>query len=81
MGAANPAAAATAARACARELGLHGLEIATISGDDVLDRLRAGDLSVENADRSLDEIAGSIVAARVYLGAEPIAEARAAPTS
>ena len=32
MGAANPAAAATAARACAREIGLHGLQIATISG-------------------------------------------------
>src|ERR1700743_1774508 len=37
MGAANPHAAARKTAQIARELGLHGLKIAAVTGDDVLD--------------------------------------------
>ncbi|MEC7257895.1 MAG: acyclic terpene utilization AtuA family protein, partial [Pseudomonadota bacterium] len=39
MGAANPVAAAQATRAVAAKLGLTGLKIAAVTGDDVLDRI------------------------------------------
>lgn len=39
MGAANPVAAARKTRAVARELGLAGLKVAAVTGDDVLDRI------------------------------------------
>src|SRR5471032_843270 len=41
MGAANPLAAAREVRRIAAELGLHGLRIAAVTGDDVLEVLRA----------------------------------------
>ena len=40
MGAANPVAAARKTAAIATELGLHGLKIAAVTGDDVLSVLR-----------------------------------------
>src|SRR5271163_677523 len=42
MGAANPRAAALATAEVARRLGLRGLRIAAVSGDDVLDVVRSG---------------------------------------
>ena len=42
MGAANPQAAARATADVARHLGLHGLRIAAVSGDDVLDIVSTG---------------------------------------
>ena len=44
MGAANPLAAAMRTREIARRLGLRGLRIAAITGDDVLAAMRAGKL-------------------------------------
>ena len=41
MGAANPLAAAREVRRIAAELGLHGLRIAAVTGDDVLEELAA----------------------------------------
>ena len=43
MGAANPLAAARKTAEIARSLGLGGLRIAAITGDDVLDAVRSGD--------------------------------------
>jgi isocitrate lyase len=40
MGAANPVAAAQATRDIARALGLTGLKVAAVTGDDVLDQAR-----------------------------------------
>ncbi len=48
MGAANPRAAAEAARQVARELGFSRLKIAAVTGDDVLDVLRASDARLDN---------------------------------
>src|SRR3954470_20985065 len=47
MGAANPLAAAEKTREIARALGLNGLKIAAVTGDDVLDAIKAGDYRIE----------------------------------
>ena len=45
MGAANPVAAAEKVKEIARALGLGGIKIAAVTGDDVLEAVRGGDLS------------------------------------
>src|SRR5258706_15138156 len=47
MGAANPVAAARKTAAVAAELGLTGLKIAAVTGDDVLDRVLAENYRLE----------------------------------
>ena len=47
MGAANPIAAAAIVRGVARELGLGGLPVAAVTGDDVLDPITASDATLE----------------------------------
>ncbi len=74
MGAANPAAAARATRDIAREMGLRGLKVAAVTGDDVLDWLRARDVGLDNG-RTLAALGDSVISANAYIGAAPIAEA------
>jgi hypothetical protein len=75
-GAANPSAAAAMVCELARELGLHGLKVAAVLGDDVL--AVAGDAAQDVAvaagdgDRPVD-----VLSANAYLGVEPIVEALA----
>ena len=69
MGAANPRAAAAQTAAIARSLGLAGLRIAWIEGDDVLDRIP----SQLAATLALDP-RETIVSANAYLGIEPLLE-------
>jgi hypothetical protein len=64
MGAANPIAAAAVVCDLARGLGLRGLKVAAITGDDVLDQMQQGG-------------ATNLVSANAYVGAEPIREALA----
>lgn len=77
MGAANPLGAARRVHALARELGIKGLRIAAVTGDDLL-----GCMTQEQL-RSVPIIEGialddrSIVAANAYLGAQPVADALA----
>src|SRR5215212_10940248 len=47
MGAANPVAAAETTAGVARDLGLRGLKVAAVTGDDVLDAVRAGDYTLD----------------------------------
>ena len=76
FGAANPPAAARMIAALARRLGLPGLRISVVGGDD----LREGgvDLSalpVHEADESLPADAARLVAANAYIGADALVEA------
>ncbi|KMO38920.1 ABC transporter substrate-binding protein [Methylobacterium variabile] len=77
MGAANPVAAAEAIAAVARDLGLHGLRIAAVTGDDVLEAVRAGDHRLDETGEPVSALADRLVSANAYLGAGPIAAALA----
>ena len=81
-GGVNPRACGDAAAAVARKLGLSGLRIGIVEGDDILDRLdefSAAGESFTNLDTG--EVLGSrrsdIQSANVYLGAQPIVDALA----
>ncbi|WP_245592576.1 acyclic terpene utilization AtuA family protein [Actinomadura rifamycini] len=76
MGAANPRAAGEAARDLARELGLDGLRIAVVTGDDVLDRIDLGAPALEDG-RPLAEH-GPVISANAYLGVDALMPALAA---
>jgi hypothetical protein len=78
----NPTGAAEVVRKAAERHGLHGLKIATVTGDDLLarlaDLLEAGETLANmetGAPLSLD--GPPIVTANAYLGAAPIVEALA----
>jgi hypothetical protein len=71
MGAANPVAAGRRVLALARELGLEGLRVATVTGDDVLALVMGSDLPIEETGRPAREVEG-VVSANAYLGADPI---------
>lgn len=75
MGAANPAAAAARTREIAQSLGLHGLKIAAVSGDDVLAELKSGDHRIEETGAPVSSMADKLVSANAYLGAAPIVTA------
>jgi hypothetical protein len=75
MGAANPLAAMRAALAVARDMGLAGVRMAAVLGDDVLG-------AISGQDHPLIDRAGTLadlepVSANAYLGAFPIARALA----
>ena len=76
MGAANPVAAGERAAALARELGLGGLKIAVVLGDDVLDVVRSGEYVAAETGQPIASLDG-VVSANAYLGAGPIREALA----
>lgn len=76
----NPAGAAAAVVRTAQELGMSGLRVATVSGDDIttrIDQLHAAGVALRNMDTGADiaAIRDRIVFAVAYLGARPIAEA------
>ena len=75
FGAANPLAAARKIRQSAEALGLPGLRIAVVSGDDVRDGLDLARLQRWEGDNPGDVVPDEIIAANVYLGAQQIAEA------
>jgi len=77
MGAANPLAAAAAVRGLAASLGLTGLNVAAITGDDVLDVVRTGGFTILETGEAVASLGRSLVSANAYLGAEPIVAALA----
>jgi hypothetical protein len=76
MGAANPLAAAAEVRAIARSLGLEGLKIAAVTGDDVLDTVRAGDY-LDDTGQPVSRFGERLLSANAYLGAQPLVAALA----
>jgi hypothetical protein len=77
MGAANPLAAAAMVREIARSLGLEGLKVAAVIGDDVLDTLRAGQF-MDDTGQPVNRLGERLLSANAYLGAQPLVEALAA---
>jgi hypothetical protein len=77
MGAANPIGAARAAAGVARDMGIAGLKIAAVSGDDVTQAMRGRDLPLIETQGRVADIADRMVSANAYLGAEPIVAALA----
>ena len=77
MGAANPIAAATKTQETARALGLTGLRIAAVTGDDVLHQMPGSYAFMANGE-PVTSVADRLVSANAYLGASPIIEALAA---
>ena len=74
MGAANPLAAAAKTRDIAHTLGLDGLHIVAVTGDDVAEIVRAKTLGI--ADKGcIGKLGEALISANAYLGAEPIARA------
>jgi hypothetical protein len=71
MGAANPIAAGERAAAVGRELGLSGLVIAVVLGDDVLDVVKQGAYVAAETGQPIASL-GDVVSANAYLGAGSI---------
>ncbi len=78
MGAANPGAAAAKTAEIAKKLGINGLKIAAVTGDDVLDVCKQGDFALLEIEGRVGDLGNRILSANAYLGAEPIAQALAA---
>ncbi len=79
MGAANPAAAALKAADIVRDMRLGPARVAAILGDDVLDycRANAATLPIMETGLPLASLAGEVVSANAYLGADNIVDALA----
>ncbi|NTX31557.1 DUF1446 domain-containing protein [Burkholderia pyrrocinia] len=78
MGAANPRAAATRTAQIAQSLGIAGLKVAAVEGDDVLDVVLRGAFRFEESGDEVAAYRNRIVSANAYLGAAPIFDALAA---
>ncbi|KZY33449.1 ABC transporter substrate-binding protein, partial [Roseovarius sp. HI0049] len=73
MGAANPLAGAEAVRRVARDLGLTGLKVAAVTGDDVFDRI--ADLPLAETGCTAGALGERLVSANAYTGATGIVAA------
>jgi hypothetical protein len=74
MGAANPVAAAEATREIARKLGLKGLKVAAVTGDDVFAYLHDHDVALDKG-KTIAAMGNSVISANAYIGVGPIVEA------
>jgi hypothetical protein len=75
MGAANPVGAARATAGVARRLGLTGIRIAAVTGDDVLSLVRGSDCPLLERSGSVASLGETICSANAYLGADGIVDA------
>ncbi|MFB5150729.1 acyclic terpene utilization AtuA family protein [Burkholderia orbicola] len=78
MGAANPRAAARRTAQIAQSLGIAGLKVAAVEGDDVLDVVLRGAFRFEESGDDVAAYRDRIMSANAYLGAAPIVDALAA---
>lgn len=78
FGGANVEAAKEACLGSLRDVGLQGVKVGAITGDDVLEQVKA--LNVELPERGcrISDLGDNLVSANAYIGAEPMMEALAA---
>lgn len=74
-GAADPTEAGRAAVSTAQKMGLSGVRVGVVLGDDVRDNVQAVDPIVWETGRRLSEEASELVSANAYIGAAPVVEA------
>ena len=72
MGVANVAAAGEVVIAIARELGLDGLRVACVEGDDVTGIMTPDTVLFDHGDRTIGQVGRPLVGANVYLGVDAI---------
>jgi len=77
MGAANPLGAARRVQVLARSLGVRGLKVAALTGDDLLGTMTDTEIRAQPLIEGLGFGDRSVVAANAYLGAQPVAQALA----
>ena len=75
MGAANPSAGAEKIKEVARQLGIKGLKIAAVTGDDVFEVIKKGDYLIEETGEKSSALKDRIVSANAYLGAQCVVDA------
>ena len=75
MGAANPTAGAEKIKETAQKLGINGLKIAAVTGDDVLEAIKAGDYLIEETGERSSILKAKMVSANAYLGAPCVVDA------
>lgn len=78
MGAANPAAAAKAVVRLARRMGLQGVKVAAVLGDDVLSKLDMDEAEILEYPAVLSSLGGRVISANAYMGIDGIVDALAA---
>ncbi len=79
-GGVNPKACLAATKSVIEELGLNGMKVAIVEGDDIMSRLdeftaKGEALSNMDTGEALDIVKDKITSANVYIGAQPIVEA------
>ena len=72
MGVANVPAAAEVIINVARELGLKGLTVATVEGDDVSEQMSDDTVLFDYGNRTIGDVGRPLVGANAYLGTEAI---------
>jgi Acyclic terpene utilisation family protein AtuA len=77
MGAANPIGAARRVLALGQELGIEGLKVAAVTGDNLLATMTPAEVRAQTMIEGIALGKREIVAANAYLGAQPVAEALA----
>lgn len=76
MGAANPVAAVRVVKKMAADMGIKGLKIAAVTGDNVFGRIdKYMDYQILETGEKLKSIESKIVSANAYIGTEGIVEA------
>ncbi|MBD1380989.1 acyclic terpene utilization AtuA family protein [Metabacillus arenae] len=75
MGVANPIAAVEKAVEICKQLGLRNVKFASITGDDISDKIESIDPILWETGKRLSQLSGKVVSANAYIGAEPIVEA------
>jgi hypothetical protein len=78
MGAANPVAAAARTAEIGRQLGIKGLRVAAVGGDDVLEACERGNFPFLEIEGRIRDLGNRLLSANAYLGAAPIVQALAA---
>jgi hypothetical protein len=77
MGAANPLAAANRTLSIAQDMGLRGLKVAAVVGDDLLDVCQVNNYAFLEIEGSLKDLGNRLLSANAYLGADSIVDALA----